>query len=158
MFNIRKPVFFLIAIGLLISFTFTAAASSKYSGTSEQRQAMIHNGIDRNYVIRVPGELSQGNGRVPIVLVLHGGDGKADNAEKMTGFTDKARREGSIVLYPEGTGRRNNKLLTWNAGYCCGCAMGNRVDDVGFINALIDKFFESCPKLCLFNAGNRFRL
>jgi polyhydroxybutyrate depolymerase len=96
-------------------------------------------------VIRAPGELAKGSGRVPLVLVLHGGSGNADNAERMTGFTDKAAREGFIVAYPEGTGRRKNRLLTWNAGHCCGYAMDKRVDDVGFISALIDKLIESYP-------------
>jgi polyhydroxybutyrate depolymerase len=158
MLNIKKPVFVLMAIGFLLGFTFTAAASSRSNRTSEQRQTLIHNGIERHYVIRVPGELSQGNGRVPLVLVLHGVGGNADNAEKITGFIDMARKEGLIVVYPEGTDRCNNKLLTWNAGHCCGYAMKNRGDDVGFLNALIDKLTESYPKVCPFNAGNRFRL
>jgi polyhydroxybutyrate depolymerase len=62
----------------------------------------------------------------------------------MTGFTDKARKEGFIAAYPEGTGRRSG-FLTWNAGHCCGYAMENRADDVGFVRALIDKLIESYP-------------
>lgn len=133
------------AISLLLGSTFTALAADRDSNASEQRQTLIHNGIERSYVIRDPGELEKGSGRVPLVLVLHGGGGNADNAEKMTGFTDKARKEGFIVVYPEGTGRRKNKLLTWNAGHCCAYAMDNRVDDVGFINTLIDKLIETYP-------------
>ncbi len=75
--------------------------------------------------------------RVPLVIVLHGGGGNALNAETMTGFTDKAKREGFVVVYPDGSSRRG-QLLTWNAGHCCGYAMEQRVDDVGFIDALID--------------------
>jgi polyhydroxybutyrate depolymerase len=83
--------------------------------------------------------------RVPLMLVLHGGGGNADNAEQMTGFTAKARKEGFIVVYPEGTGRLKNKLLTWNDGHCCGYAMKQQVDDVGFVSALLDKLVQSYP-------------
>lgn len=82
------------------------------------------------------------NERLPLVLVLHGGGGNAAYAERMTGFTDKARKEGFIVVYPEGTGRQEGQLLTWNAGHCCGYAMANRVNDVAFIDALIEKLIE----------------
>lgn len=143
--NIGRLVFIVTVVGSQLGFTSAAVAADRNNRTSEQRQTLIHNGIERSYVIRTPVELAQSNGRVPLVLVLHGGGGNADNAEKMTGFTGKAEKEGFIVTYPEGTGRRKNKLLTWNAGHCCGYAMDNRVDDVGFINALIDKLIESHP-------------
>jgi polyhydroxybutyrate depolymerase len=95
--------------------------------------------------VRIPRGLAQRDVPVPLVLVLHGGGGNADNAERMTGFTDEADKEGFIVVYPEGTGRFKGKLLTWNAGHCCGYAMKNRVDDVGFINDLIDKLIKDYP-------------
>jgi polyhydroxybutyrate depolymerase len=143
--NTGKLVFIVTAIGSLLGFAFAAVAADRDSRSSGERQTLIYHETERSYVIRAPGDLANGNGRVPLVLVLHGGGGNAENAEKVTGFTDKARREGFIVVYPEGTGRRKNKLLTWNAGHCCGHAMENRVDDVGFIGALIDKLIESYP-------------
>jgi polyhydroxybutyrate depolymerase len=96
-------------------------------------------------VVRTPGGPAQHDGRVPLVLVLHGGGGNAGNAERMTGFTEKAHKEGFIVVYPEGTGRFRKKHLTWNAQHCCGIAMQRRVDDVGFIAALIDKLLVDYP-------------
>lgn len=97
----------------------------------------MHRGTERTYVVRIPSSLPAG--RVPLVIVLHGGGGNAFIAERMTGFTEKANREGFIVVYPDGSGRRGTSLLTWNARHCCGYAMENDVDDVGFIRALIDK-------------------
>jgi polyhydroxybutyrate depolymerase len=70
--------------------------------------------------------------------MLHGGGGNADNAEMMTGLTDKGRAEGFTVVYPNGTGGTGDSLLTWNAGHCCGSAIRNAVDDVGFIGAMLD--------------------
>ena len=86
---------------------------------------------------------------MPLVLVFLGGGGNANNVEKMTGFTVKAKKEGFIVVYPEGSsgfsGLLQGKLLTWNAGHCCGYAMEEDVDDVGFINRLLDNLMERYP-------------
>jgi polyhydroxybutyrate depolymerase len=63
----------------------------------------------------------------------------------MTGFTEKAKQENFIVVYPEGSGRLRRGLFTWNAGHCCGYAMENKVDDVGFIDTLIDDLSKRYP-------------
>ena len=111
----------------------------------EQHQLLSYNGSERSYLIRVPGNLPKNGKRVPLVIVLHGGGGNAENAERMTGFTAKAEQAKFIVVYPNGTGRFKNKLLTWNAGHCCAYAMKHHADDVGFINALIDKLVQEYP-------------
>lgn len=111
----------------------------------EGRKTLVFGGIERSYVVRAPAKTSPNASRVPLVLVLHGGGGNAANAENMTGFTEKARQEGFIVVYPDGTGRLEDKLLTWNAGHCCAYAMKNDVDDVGFLSALIDELIRRYP-------------
>jgi polyhydroxybutyrate depolymerase len=108
------------------------------------RQTLTHDGRARSYVLRLPPSLGRG-APVPLVLVLHGGGGNASNAERMTGFTPLAGAEGFIVAYPEGTARGRAPMLTWNAGHCCGYAMQNRVDDVGFLAALIDHLGRRYP-------------
>jgi polyhydroxybutyrate depolymerase len=143
--NLRRLVFIAAVVGLLASFNLTAFAADRDSAAAGHRQTLIYEGIERSYLIRLPSGLAQGRGLVPLVVVLHGGGGNADNAERMTGFTEKAEKEGFIVVYPEGTGRFKGKLLTWNAGHCCGYAMKNRVQDVGFINALLDKLMKDYP-------------
>lgn len=104
-----------------------------------------HDGDARSYVVRVAPGLAQTGRKLPLVLVLHGGGGNAEITERMTGFTAKAENEGFIVVYPEGSSRFKDKLLTWNAGHCCGYALDNKVDDVGFISALIDKLLRDYP-------------
>ncbi len=108
-------------------------------------QTLMHQGAERSYLIRMPSESAMRNGPVPLVLVLHGGGGNAESAERMTGFTDKAKKEGFIVVYPDGSGRFKGKLLTWNAGHCCGYAMERDADDAGFVRALIDRLVASYP-------------
>jgi polyhydroxybutyrate depolymerase len=41
-------------------------------------------------------------------------------------------------VYPFGTGKLAKTLLTFNGGECCGYAMDNKVDDVGFTRELLD--------------------
>lgn len=111
----------------------------------DDRRSLTVDGVKRSYLLRLPAPEVLGQGRVPLVLVLHGGGGHAANAEEMTGFTAKALQEGFIVAYPQGSGRLQGRLLTWNAGHCCGYAMQQRVDDVGFIKALLDQLTREHP-------------
>lgn len=91
-------------------------------------------GVARTYRVHVPAGLA---GRAPLVVVLHGGGGgNGAQVEQQTGFTATADQHGFVVTYPNGTGR--TRLLTWNAGTCCGYARDQRVDDVRFLHAMLD--------------------
>lgn len=129
-----------LALSVLLS-----PAEPAEAAASGGRGTLVHDGITRSYVVRLPPRAAVADRKLPLVLVLHGGGGNAANAEQMTGFTAKARREGFIVVYPEGTSRFGDKLLTWNAGHCCAYAMKNDVDDVGFFRALIGKLAREYP-------------
>ena len=84
-------------------------------------------------------DFGRGTAPAPVVIVLHGGGGNAENAVRMTGFDRIAARDGIVAVYPEGTSRLPRmRMLTWNAGHCCASAMEASVDDVGFIGAIID--------------------
>ena len=132
-----KPTITLLLIASVFPIGCGARAVAR-GGSDSAQQSLRHGGRERSYVVRVPSGTARGSGSAPLVIVLHGGGGNARNAEAMTGFTAKAEAEGFIVVYPEGTSRRG-PLLTWNAGHCCGYAMEQRVDDVGFLSALIDE-------------------
>ena len=67
----------------------------------------------------------------PLVVVLHGARGTGADMRANLGWDDLADREGLVVVYPDGLDR------TWNAGACCGPARDRKVDDVGFLNALV---------------------
>lgn len=111
--------------GLLIAAAMlsTAAPVGGQRGTpSPPRQTLMHDGIQRTYVVRTPEHGASRSEPLPLVLVLHGGGGNATNAETMTGFTDQARQEGFIVVYPEGTrrvyvtGLSNGGMMTHRLG------------------------------------------
>lgn len=49
----------------------------------------------------------------------------------------EAEANGFLAVYPDGTAGPKG-IHTWNAGHCCGYPQSEDVDDVGFIDDLID--------------------
>lgn len=80
--------------------------------------------------------LPPGKGPFPVVLNLHGGGSDPKIIAVQSGMNANADRNHYAVVYPCGTGGAGK--YTWNAGLCCGFAMQNRVDDVGFIGRVLD--------------------
>jgi polyhydroxybutyrate depolymerase len=73
------------------------------------------------------------------VLAFHGGGGNASGFQRYAGLDALADRDGFLVAYPNGSNRLfEERLLTWNAGECCGFAAEIGVDDVGFALAVIE--------------------
>lgn len=95
------------------------------------------NGKKRSYILHLPPSHKKG-AKLPLVIALHGGGGNAENMVNMSGFSEKADKENFAVVYPNGSGRFGNILLTFNAIGCCSYAMKEKVDDVAFISKLID--------------------
>ena len=106
------------------------------SGCINDKEIFNHNGNKRLYQIYIPSTYD-GSEKMPLVLAFHGGGGNSDNMKDKTGFNEIAEREEFIVVYPDGSGKLRDRLLSWNAGYCCGYALENNVDDVDFIRSLI---------------------
>ena len=95
---------------------------------------------NRTYQMFVPAR----NGRLPLVIALHGGGGNGAQLAKSAGLIDEAAKEGFVLALPEGSSRFG-KLETWNAGGCCAYAMREKIDDIGFIRALIDDLERTQP-------------
>lgn len=92
----------------------------------------------RTYELYVPTTLPEGS--VPLVVALHGGTGWGKQFERNSGLDGLAEANGFLVVFPDGVGTGDNgsDLRTWNAGYCCGPAARQAVDDVAFIDQLLD--------------------
>lgn len=102
-------------------------------------------GRERTWVICVPKAIRSGR-PLPLIVALHGGGGHGESLAGMSGLSALAEQEGFLVAYPNGTHRRfTGRLLTWNAGDCCGDAREARVDDVGFISAMLDMLGTAYP-------------
>lgn len=89
---------------------------------------------DRFYVIDLPAT-PQG---APLILALHGGGGGPGQFASSSGLGPVAVAEGYAVIFAAGSGRRaEDRLLTWNGGYCCGYAARRGVDDEAYLAAVI---------------------
>jgi polyhydroxybutyrate depolymerase len=95
------------------------------AGESRTLQA---GGLTRRYFLYVPTSWHRGR-PAPLILVFHGGGGRASGIAPHTGFSRLADREGFVVAYPQGLRGR------WNDGRGFAAAAQ---DDVGFVRALLD--------------------
>jgi polyhydroxybutyrate depolymerase len=93
--------------------------------------------LERRYRVYIPKKYDASKATA-VVMVFHGGGGNPESMIRLTGMNTKADEAGFLVVYPFGTGKLANTLLTFNGGECCGYAMDNKVDDVGFIRELLD--------------------
>lgn len=93
-------------------------------------------GNERAYLVHVPPQYDPDK-PMPMVLAFHGGGANASTMVVFSGLNEKADQAGFIVAYPEGSGRLE-KMLTFNAGNCCGQAAARTIDDVAFIRHLLD--------------------
>jgi len=113
------------------------------AGCISNTDYIIHDGKKRFFNVRLPYKINlpssyDPSNSYPLVFVFHGGGGNGINIEDTTNFTQKADEEEFIVVYPYGTGVLNKILLTWNCGFCCGYALRNNIDDIGFIRSLYE--------------------
>lgn len=85
-------------------------------------------GLDRSYRVYVPAGVVQ---PAPLVVMMHGGFGSAQQAERAYGWDELADSAKFVVAYPDGVER------AWNVGGCCGRPAQENIDDVGFITAVV---------------------
>ena len=77
---------------------------------------------------------------------MHGFGSHSTEQRHMSSFDTIADEEGFIVVYPDGdssvdklTGNTNQ---AWNAGWCCSHSVNEDIDDVGFIEKMIQVVIE----------------
>lgn len=138
-----KFILGLLALGILLAACGRATPRAALK-PGDYEQSLMHAGRTRTYTVHLPPNIATASS-LALVIVLHGGGGNSENAARMSGFSTLADQENFIVVYPNGTGRWGDMILTWNAGNCCGYALDNKVDDVGFIRALIEKLQRDYP-------------
>lgn len=134
------PLFGLLAGAALLS------CGSRGSSTSDPPQGpgdfvieLEHDGRERRYFVHVPPAYERSR-PIPVVLAFHGGGGRPETQIRASRMNEKADSAGFLAVYPEGTGPSllGRIFATWNVGRCCGYARDEKVDDVGFVAAVID--------------------
>jgi polyhydroxybutyrate depolymerase len=106
------------------------------------------NKVTRTFIVHVPPQFD-GKSKVPVVIMLHGAGGSSEGAIAETGWDVKSDREGFIAVFPDATPPHPTlpaRFLTnprlWNDGSGRGAIGVDKVDDLGFISAMID-FLEA---------------
>ena len=139
----RNP-FLIIVIVLMFTFFVrngNAASLPGYAdtkpGTYKHKIDLRVNGFRRSYLVHIPKNYDQTK-PTPLVVALHGSFDTAKKMARRTEFSELADREGFIVLYPNGI-TLFGWLQHWNARYCCGKAMKDGIDDLGFVAGLIEQ-------------------
>jgi polyhydroxybutyrate depolymerase len=133
----------------------TASATSEATSTDgppvdrpdpgASRGSMRLDGYTRGWRLYVPASLPEA-GFVPLVIGLHGGLGSGEQFAADARFDEQAERGAFIAVYPDGVARSGLiDARTWNAGSCCGTAVSEGVDDVAFIEALLDRLVGELP-------------
>jgi polyhydroxybutyrate depolymerase len=93
--------------------------------------SFVHDGITRTYSFYVPAIYTPGQS-VPIIIGLHGTSSSGTQFAQYRDFRPIADTANFIMVHPDGTTLFGQKF--WNYGNI----FGSTVDDVGFIEALID--------------------
>jgi len=109
------------------------------------KKSILVDGVKRTYIVHVPAQYKRDRS-YPLVFVLHGGTGNAENAMRMSQMSPKADKEGFIVVYPNGTGKFKDRLLHWNDGRE---HAQTEADDIVFFRQLIsqlEKDYSIDPK------------
>jgi polyhydroxybutyrate depolymerase len=111
------------------------AVAAVPAGWTRSVQTVTVDGMVRRYLVLRPAAV--GSEPLPVLMELAGNGATPDVEADRSGF---ARVTGPAVLvYPEGYG------LTWDAGNCCGPAMWDHMDDVGFLTAVVHDVLRTQP-------------
>jgi len=119
--------------------------STYESGDYERRIAVDER--QRKYLIHVPA-LYRKNKAAAVVLNFHGGASNAYQQRQRSRMDRTSDDKGFIVVYPDGMGYRNGKH-SYNVGPGYGFPWKNKIDDVHFVEILLDdlaKLFHVDPE------------
>jgi polyhydroxybutyrate depolymerase len=106
--------------------------------------AIEHDGRRRTYYLYLPSKWDKQT-PLPVVFLFHGGGGGARGALYYYELEEKAEEAGFMLVAPNGTGESEHVLLTWNVSFGFGYAGDNSIDDIGFVNTLLQKLEAEYP-------------
>ncbi len=102
----------------------------------QSTQTIEAGGVSRTFHLYRPPGLDDA---VPLVVMLHGGFGNGEQAERSYHWDSEADNGHFLVAYPDGLNR------AWNAGTCCGEPQRINADDVGFITGMVGAIEQEIP-------------
>ena len=134
---IKKEIIFLMILVFLIGGCVNSENKnySKSDDSTSNFQTIIHEGVNREYVLHVPDSYDD-SFSVPVVLNFHGFSGDAYQYMNEADMRILSESENFILIYPQGLNLDGEPH--WNA---CPNGGDNKsdVDDFGFIETLIEE-------------------
>jgi polyhydroxybutyrate depolymerase len=108
-------------------------------GAGDHDLEIEHDGMTRAFTAHVPESYDPA---VPTALIvnLHGYTSTGWQQTLFSQMNPDADSAGFVAVYPDGYAN------SWNAGVCCGDAASENVDDVGFLEAMVDHL---ATRLCV---------
>ncbi len=126
----------LTLIGGFLCFSQGEARGDGWQVSWMKRKTIKVAGLEREYWLYVPSKVKIPAKKRPVVMMLHGGSGRANRLSFVQGrsWKKEADADGVILVYPQGIKRR------WNDGRKdpMTSTQGDTVDDVAFLARLID--------------------
>ena len=130
-----------VLAGLAVLITACSATSAAEPATAQSTEArdvtVTVDGRQRSYLLEPALGLAKG-ARGALVVVLHQEGGTPAGVATETAL-QTLRRSGATLAYPAGVDR------SWDAGRCCGTSRTKGVDDVAFLDALLDDAAKQTP-------------
>lgn len=108
-------------------------------------------GREREFWVYVPTQHDEPPAGWPVIFTFHGGLSNAPTMVRFCELHELGDTAGFVTVFPNGTGRLPT-MKTWNAGMCCGYAQKEEVDDVRFVEHLL----EDLPRRLSVDAGRVF--
>jgi poly(3-hydroxybutyrate) depolymerase len=138
----RRAVMTLAAAEAIILMIGGSSGTARADEYGYEHGALSWQGATRSYLLRVPPKPA--DAALPLVIALHGAGESAGGFAEETHLAAAGDAMGMMVAFPAGTERAPGRE-TFNAQICCGDAVGEQVDDVGFVGALIDDIAAHHP-------------
>lgn len=104
---------------------------------SDDREVTVE-GRERRYrVVTPPGDTGEaGDTELPAVVAIHDAGNTIDGMVQATQLQRAAVRHGFAVVFPAAADEAER---TWNAGFCCGAGPSVGLDDMAFLDAVVDE-------------------
>ena len=119
-----------IVLALTISFIPSASAGSTFIA-----------GGDRPVIVNLPDKIPN---PAPLLILLHSASTSGAHQENYMKLSPVAKKKGLIYIAPDGTLNPEGKRF-WNASKSCCNRYKQEVDDVAYLNSLIDEISAKYP-------------
>lgn len=126
---------------ILLHIIFLLALGNYSIAQSDVYDSIFVDGRFRTFLTHLPTGYNKSL-KYPLILAFHGGSPLGyQSIQYQSKLSQKADSSSFIVVYPEGVKVAGNR--TWNAGGCCAPSTNLNIDDVGFVNSLLNNLFAN---------------